>query len=306
MNITKQILSRSQMLFISQLGKPTIPSIPTYEIPFQAPLEKISTTIDKATTKIFPAGILGVITQYVSLLDPRFVQFVKINLTDLIKPNFVMPNEVGNINNTFAQAFRKGVKLTLQNNDDAFKNVMNRLDSGSVLVHKTPHTILSKEGVSLIVAFGEQRETWLPPLLKHTENQIIKFEWANWLPVKLVKPSIFVYLSNKVIKFIDNYSNSKDISEAGEKFVNSLGTVDKNGIVIPKIQHKLLDLAKNYISDSQLLGKAIVEATDILFATVKPYDSLVHTAHTIVTSLIGQGTASSSPPTDDLDMSVLA
>ena len=134
-------------------------------------------------------------------------------------------------------------------------------------------------------------QTLYDSVLNHAENQIKKFEWDNWLPVKLIKPSILNYLSNKAMKFGEIYSNAQDINEAGGEFVKSLGTVDKDGAFIPIIQHTVLDFTENHISDSPLPKKVIVETTDILFGAIKPFDSL---AYSIGSSLMGAVTPSSA------------
>lgn len=100
------------------------------------------------------------------------------------------------------------------------------------------------------------------------------------------------WLGNKILKFTAIGVESESLSEAGSKFAESFGTIDENGIVMPAIQRKALDITKNYISDNQLVGKAVVELTDILLAPIKPVDSIAHTVYTLaasaVTSLMGE------------------
>lgn len=88
------------------------------------------------------------------------------------------------------------------------------------------------------------------------------------------------------MKFIDIYSKSQNIWEASKKFGESLGTIDEDGLVISTLQYGILNFTENYISDSKLLGKVIVEGTNMLFATIKPVDSL---AYTVVTEAEATG-----------------
>lgn len=175
-----------------------------------------------------------------------------------------------------------GVKCTLNTNDDTLKSALMKTFCGQEYYKRLQETGSRYHTHYDYVYFHinklmEDEVTWLNPTLDHCRKHmplIKQFEWDNWLPVKLAKASICNYLVDKALKLKDIYSKSQNVSEAGSKFVESLGTIDENGIVIPAIQRKILDVTKNY-SENQALGKVIVEATNILFASGKPYDSFV-------------------------------